>query len=463
MLFGLTLTLLAASGADDESWSRFRGPNGSGVSAGRGLPVEFGPGKDAAWSVDVPFGRSSPVLTADAVFLTGADEERLYVVCLDRESGAVRWERHVERRHSEELYSANDSASPTPVTDGENVYAFFPERGLVSYDRAGKERWQLPLGPFISFYGMAASPILAGDTLVLLCDQQQGSYLLAVDVDTGAVRWRTEREGMIESWATPVLYPADDPEQVIAFGTFFVCGYSLETGAEEWRKEGVGYTPVCSPILDGDQLYVCVPYHAEQPLPGFDALLAGDANEDGKLARAELSGPMVEHFGWADADKDGFIDRAEWQFCVDGMSSKDFGLVAIDLAPLSEGGEVREVWRHTKGLPSIASPLLVEGVIYLVKNGGIFTALDSTTGEVRARERIEGLDAEISASPVAADGKIYIAAHAGQVVVREALADGAILATNDLGGEISATPAIGGRALFIRTRDSLTCFRKPAD
>ena len=148
------------------------------------------------------------MLTEKAVFLTGADEKGLAVLCLERDSGAVRWERRLERAHTQEVYPANGSATPSPTTDGQNVYAFFPEFGLVSFDSAGKERWRLPLGPFVSFYGMAGSPILAGDTLVQLCDQQQGSFLIAVDAASGKQRWRTERTGLIESWTTPVLLPA---------------------------------------------------------------------------------------------------------------------------------------------------------------------------------------------------------------------------------------------------------------
>ncbi|MEE8466938.1 MAG: PQQ-binding-like beta-propeller repeat protein, partial [Planctomycetota bacterium] len=314
-LLSLAVILCIAEAASAQDWTRFRGPNGSGVIEATGLPVSFGHTENVLWRAEVPHGRSSPVLAGKNIFLTGADEEHLITICIDRERGTVRWRRTKERTRTEEVYSANDSASPTPATDGTNVYAFFPELGVVSYDATGKERWTHPLGPFVSFYGMASSPILAGDTLLLACDQQSGSFLLALDANTGETRWRVDRR-IVESWTTPVLHPAQNPKQVILFGCFAIHGYSIETGEELWTMGGVGYTPVCSPLIQGNRLFISVPYHAEQPMPDFATLSAtNDKNEDGMLSKAEMvDTPMGEHFGWADADKDGMIDAREWDF-----------------------------------------------------------------------------------------------------------------------------------------------------
>src|SRR5262245_50166564 len=214
----LSLASLAGP-ASAQEWPRFRGPNGAGTSATTGLPENFGKEKNLRWRTPLVAGHSSPVLGAGTVFLTGADKEGLVVLCLSSDTGAVRWEQRLERERTQEVFRANGSATPTPATDGQNVYAFFPELGLISLDARGEERWMLPLGPFVSFYGMASSPILAGNTLVLQCDQQQGSFLLAVDAATGKQRWRTERTGLIESWTTPVLVPSVAPESVLAGGT----------------------------------------------------------------------------------------------------------------------------------------------------------------------------------------------------------------------------------------------------
>jgi outer membrane protein assembly factor BamB len=451
------------SSANAQEWPRFRGPNGSGTSASTGLPDSFGPEENLRWRTPLVAGHSSPVLGDGTVFLTGADEQGLAVLAVARDTGAVRWERRLERASRQEVFAANGSASPSPTTDSANVYAFFPELGLVSFDAEGKERWRLPLGPFVSFYGLAGSPILAGGTLVLLCDQQQGSFLLGVDAASGKTRWRTERKGSIESWTTPVLFPsAEAPRSVVVFGTFSVCAYALDTGAELWRAGSVGYTPVCSPVLweraEEPLLFASVPFHAEGgAMPGFESMLDSDKDTDGKLSKAELAGsPMAEHFGWADADKDGLIDGEEWQFVSDGMSSKDYGLVAFRVG----AQEAREVWRHKRALPAIATPLLADGILYLVKEGGMLTTLDATSGKELGFMRLEEAGGGLDASPVAADGKVFLASQEGRVVVLSAGPEPAVLSACDLGEPIHATPAIGGGALFVRTEKALYCFAR---
>jgi len=460
------LTLLAcpalgAALASAQEWPRFRGPNGSGTSAATGLPNSFGPAENLRWRTPFVAGHASPVLGDGMVFLTGADERSLVVACFARDTGALRWERRLERARKQEVYPANGSATPSPTTDGQNVYAFFPELGLVSFDAQGKERWKLPLGPFVNFYGMAGSPILAGGTLVLLCDQQQGSFLLAVDAATGKERWRTERKGLIESWTTPVVYPAEKPESVIVFGTFSVCAYSLATGKEEWRLGSVGYTPVCSPVLwerpEGALLFASVPFHAEGgPMPPFETLTSSnDKDTDGKLTKVELAGsPMADHFGWADANKDDFIDAAEWKFISDGMSTKDYGLVAFRIG----AKEPSEVWRAKRGLPSIATPLVHDDLVYLVKSGGMLTTLDAASGKELGFQRLEEAGGEYDASPIAADGKLFLASQEGRITVLAAGPEPKVLSSCDLGETIHATPAIGGGALFVRTEKALYCF-----
>jgi len=449
--------------AGAQEWSRFRGPNGSGSSESSALPESFGPEENLRWRTPLVAGHSSPVLGEGTVFLTGADENGLVCLCLERDTGKVRWERRLERARKQEIYPANGSATPSPTTDGRNVYAFFPELGLISFDEQGKERWRLPLGPFVSFYGMAGSPILAGSTLVLLCDQQRDSFLLAVDAATGKERWRTARTGLIESWTTPVLFPAAKPEAVLVLGTFFACAYALDTGKELWRQGSVGYTPVCSPVLwerpEGALLFASVPFHAEGgAMPSFESLSVADKDQDGKLARAELSGSdvayMEEHFGWADANRDDFIDAAEWNFIADGMSSRDYGLVALQIT----AKEAKELWRHKRGLPAIATPLLHDGVLYLVKGGGMLTTLDAASGKELGFLRLEHAAGEYDASPVAASGKVIVASQEGGVTVLAAGPEPKVLHHCDLGEPIHATPAIGGGALYVRTDAALYCF-----
>ena len=156
-----------------------------------------------------------------------------------------------------EIYKGNDPASPSPVSDGENVFVFFPDLGIVSCGFDGIERWRLPLGPFNSLYGMGSSPILAGDMLPLNCDQQGDSFLIAVNKHDGKLRWRTERPDRRESWATPSLYvPDGGPPQVIVMGRSWLDGYSVETGERLWSMSGTAQGAFGVPSFHGSGLFV---------------------------------------------------------------------------------------------------------------------------------------------------------------------------------------------------------------
>ena len=193
----LTFAALAAF-AGDSQWGQFRGANGSGVDTASGYPVEFSPAKNVVWKTAVPYGQSSPVVADGRVYVTASEPGRLLTICLDAKTGKELWRRAIQRAQFTKTYKANDPASPTPVADANGVVAFFPDFGLAAYGTDGKDRWTLPLGPFKNVYGMGASPILAGDMLIMQCDQQQKSFLIAVDRKTGVQRWKTERAGAPE-------------------------------------------------------------------------------------------------------------------------------------------------------------------------------------------------------------------------------------------------------------------------
>src|SRR5215470_4160673 len=231
LLFAILIALPLTSTASDE-WSQFRGPNGSGVSETKGLPTEFGPTKNVVWKTELPAGHSSPVLTDDRIFVTAHTKEKLFVICLDRHTGKILWQREVPRAHEGRLQNVNGPASPSPVTDGTNVYVFFQDFGMISYDRAGKERWKLPLGPFNMFYGFGASPILVDNKVILPVDQDSPvSYLIAVDKDSGRVRWKVDRPAVISGYSTPIVYqPKQGPKQIVIPESFQLSAYSSEDG-----------------------------------------------------------------------------------------------------------------------------------------------------------------------------------------------------------------------------------------
>src|SRR5579862_8129956 len=197
----MATALIAAS-----EWPQFRGPNASGVSDEANLPIEFGPDRNVVWKTEVPMGNSSPSVTAERIFLTAVEKDKLFTIALDRATGRILWRREAPRPRIQEIQRpANGPVSGSPATDGSNVYVFFADFGLLAYGPDGNELWRMPLGPFSNPFGHGASPILAGDTLLMVCDQDIGSFLLAVDKRSGRILWRTERPQAQRGYATPIL------------------------------------------------------------------------------------------------------------------------------------------------------------------------------------------------------------------------------------------------------------------
>ena len=441
-------------------WTQFRGPNGTGVAEGFALPTEFGAKKNLVWKTAVPFARSSPVVTADRVFLTASEGDKLITLALDRKDGKVLWRRDVARARHMPIYKANDAASPSPATDGKNVYAFFAELGLISYGPDGKERWRVPLGPFNSFYGMAGSPVLDGNTLVMVCDQRNDSFILAVDARNGKELWKKSRSNF-EAYSTPAIYkPKDGPAQVIVLGSNTVDAYSLDKGERLWWVSKIGSYPKGVPVLGADMVYVTADGGEEPFLPPFDeSLKQFDKNKDQRLHSEEMKAQpeAYDHFGWLDPNNDGYVDRAEYDF-VRNSTIAGHGLTAVRLAGQGDLTSSNVVWSLKKSYPSIPAPLIYRGVMYLMKEGGIVSSLDPASGAILKQGRTPDALEEYYASPVAADGKIFVVSGSGKVTVLKADAQWEILAMNDLDEEVWATPAIAGNNLYIRTRTALYSF-----
>ncbi|HET9786910.1 MAG TPA: PQQ-binding-like beta-propeller repeat protein, partial [Pyrinomonadaceae bacterium] len=440
-------------------WPQFRGPNGTGVAEGFALPSEFSSTKNLVWKTPVPFARSSPVVTADRVFLTASEGDKLITLALDRKTGKLLWRRDVVRARHMPIYRANDAASPSPVSDGKNVFVFFGELGLISYGPDGKERWRAPLGPFNSFYGMGGSPVLAGNTLVMVCDQRTDSFIIAVDARSGKELWKKNRPNY-EAYSTPAIYkPKDGPAQVIVVGSNTVDSYSLDKGERLWWVSKIGSYPKGVPLLGTDMVYVMADGGEEPFLPPFEEMLKTDTNKDQKVQREEVksNAEATDHFGWVDANNDGAIERAEWDF-VRNSTTSGHGLTAVRLTGQGDLTASNVVWRVQKAYPNIPAPLIYRGVMYLMKEGGIVSSLDPASGQVLKQGRTPDALEAYYASPVAADGKIFMVSASGKVTVLKAGAQWEILAMNDLDEEVWATPAIAGNNLYIRTRNALYSF-----
>ena len=462
-LCAFVFVALIAKGADNQ-WTQFRGPNGSGIDSAGGYPVEFSPSKNVVWKKAIPYGQSSPVVAGGRIYLTSSEGDRRLTICFDAKTGNQLWQREVRPKKSQPIFHANDPASPTPAADENGVVAFFPDLGLAAYTPDGKDRWDLPLGPFKNFYGMAASPIVVEDLLVLVCDQQSGSFLLALDRKTGRQRWKTERGAAGIGWATPMVFrPKEGPAQLIVLGSTRLDSYYLDTGEQRWWMPIGSGGSLGTPVAANGTLFVSTLGSTEPYLPTFDSILAlYDTDHDGRLSRREFQAykDFAEHFGWIDADGDNFITVEEWNVARNAGIG-DFGAIAIQPDKAQgklEPGSVR--WRFKKNLPYIPAPLIYQDVYFMVRTGGIITSLDPATGRLLKEGRSREALGQYYASPVAADNKVFLASEEGKVSVLKAGPEWEVLGVNDLGEEIHATPALSEGRIYVRTRSSLYCFGK---
>ncbi len=467
----MVLLLVAAGGflanASAENWPRFRGPNGSGVSENGSFPTVFGPGTNVVWNVLLPSGHSSPCIWGDRIFLTAYDGEKLLTLGIDRTDGTILWSRDVSPAMIERGSRNGNPASSTPATDGERVYVYFGSFGLVCYDLDGVELWRKPLPVPITQHGAATSPIVAGGRVILSNDQDVGSCLLAVDAATGTELWKTGRPGYRRGFSTPIVWPDNNPVEVILPGTLRLNGYSLEDGTGRWVARGLPNEMVSSPVMGGGRIYVAgwTPGSGVRVMPLFDALLTqGDRDADEKLSRDEApSGPASRHFDYIDANKDGSIDRVEWETLVEIFESSQNAILAVRPGGTGDVTGTHLEWSFDRGLPYVPSPLYYDGRVYLVKNGGIASCFNAATGErCFQEERLEAMG-DYYSSPVAANGKVLMISQPGTAVVLKAGNTLQVLARNKLGDDVMATPAIIGRTLYLRTGNRLFAFSGPSE
>lgn len=471
----LALTSGAGVTAFESGWTRFRGPNGTGISDTTGLPSAFSPTANVVWRTAVPQGHSSPVLTRTHIFLTGFDGDSRLVIALDRGSGKELWRREVPRVNKGRLDGPNNPASPSPVTDGARVFAFFQDFGLMAFTAEGRELWRLPLGPFNIFYGFGASPILADETLILPVDQDAGSYLLGVDTRTGKVRYKVDRPGVISGYSTPTLYePKGGPKQVIVPESFQLSSYAVADGRRVWWVRGLACEMKSVASIDGDTLYVNG-WGFPQNQPGAqvatvsfeEGLERYDTNADGRIAGAEITGtePMDKmlspKYGFPafDLDRNGSLDAREWEIFRMMLASEN-GLLAIALGGNGDMTATAVKWKYSRPVPQVPSTLLYRGALFMVNDSGILISFNPATGEVLKQGRLKGAIDKYFASPVGADGKVFLVSQDGTVSVVEAKGQWEMLSVNALGEEVFATPAIADGRIYVRTRSALYAFGK---
>jgi outer membrane protein assembly factor BamB len=462
------LACLAMSGLISASdWPRYRGPNGAGVSSDRDLPPELSKDKNLLWRTAVAKGNSSPVVVGGRLFITGHEGDQRAVFCLDAKSGKLLWRQFVDRLRNETVNPLNGPTTPSVATDGRLVFSYFPEMGLVAHDFGGGERWRVPLGPFGSIQGMATSPVYVAGKVMLLVDTPEEAFLLAVDAETGRQAWKVERPvGFLGSYTTPSTYrPAQGPEQLVVAGAVEVTGYDVSTGKRVWWATTVTHGPAALPLVDGNAVYTVEP--SGEGAPSFGQMLKQfDKNSNGKVELDETSGDSInerimyrvfksidKHVG----DNDGAVTEQEFtgSFASDKPAG---GLVRTELGGSGDVTRTNILWRQTKGMPYVTAPLLYEGVLYVVRNGGILATYDPRTGKRLGEARLKDAIGDYYASPVAGAGKIYFVNKEGNVSVVKAGAKWDVLSTTDLGEQVIATPAIADGRIYIRTDQALYCF-----
>ena len=418
------------------SWPSFRGPAASGVADGQSLPDRWdaASGQNILWRTAIPgLAHSSPIVWGDRIFVTTAVSSRanatfkpgLYgdgdasddrsrhkwiVMALDARSGKVVWERvahegePLNKRHIKSTY-----ASATPATDGRIVVAFFGSQGIHAFDVNGTPLWKVDIGRLdIGAYdiptfewGPASSPIIWNDLVIVQCDTQADSFVLALNAATGRVVWKTDRDEL-PSWGTPTVVSTASGPELLTNGAKFVRGYDPRTGQELWRVGGSSKITAPTPIL-ADGLFVIASGRApERPIfvvrPGSRGDLTPKTNE-----------------------------------------AKGTGLA----------------WSKTGRGPYMPTPLAYKGILYVLNNSGLFDAYEVTSGTEIYRQRLPDVGNGFSASPVAADDKIYLSTEDGDIIVVSAGPKFEHVATNKMGELLMATPALSNGVMYVRTVSSL--------
>lgn len=489
--------------ADEVTWNRFRGPGGSGVLPAARPPV----GIDAtalAWKTPVPPGLSSPVLTRDRLFLTALDGKQLVTLAFDPRSGRQLWRREAPVVELEKVHATSSPAAPTPCLDDQRVYVYFGSFGLLCYDLEGVEQWRKPIPTPKSLYGMAGSPILHGDHLILVLDDDANlpdsrlsrSRILALRKSTGEPAWETPRPLYRSGWSTPAIWNHAQGQDLVVLGSGRAAGYDPLRGGEKWNVTGFSRETIATPAVGEGLVFLSSAMLGgvsdEQPdLPPFwTAMLAFDTNRDGRIAGAEATGhftfPLrpdlpVSHPGFGiplnadpakrvdqqagifasnDRNKDGFWTREEF---LGNLSFRWGKPLLMALRPGGRGDITSShvAWELHQGVPEIPSPLVHRGRLHLVRNGGILTVVKAGDGAVAYSERL-GAAGQYGASPVATDTHLYIVSNRGVVSV-VTLGDTFELAgQHDLGEPVLVTPALDADTIYLRGETHIHAFRRTA-
>jgi outer membrane protein assembly factor BamB len=458
-------TAFFATDVSASDWPQFRGPNAGGRPAKDApLPDVIGPKKNVIWKTALPPGHSSPIVIGDRIYVSAARKKQLVTIALERSTGRILWEKEALAPKLEQVHKIGSHAQSTPVADDERVISFFGSAGIFCYDRDGKLLWDQPMGPFQNDFGAASSPILVGDMVILCQDHDQSSFLMAIDKRSGKTIWKTDRTDFLRGFCTPVLWDVDGQKQIVVSGTLRVAGYDLKSGKEIWTAHGIARTICSTPVIGDGILFLAGWANGGDPGspidvdPFDDVAKARDKNKNGSLEKTELvDHPYFERFTQVDTNGDGSITRAEYERFRE-LFQKGKNLV-MALRPGGKGDVTTShvVWKNSKQVPFCASPLFHDGLIYTVKNNGVFASLDAKDGKPHKVGRLPD-ESSYYSSPVIGDGKIYVLSERGTMMVIAAGRDWRLLSTTEFDEPAYATPAIADGRIYVRTNAHLYCF-----
>ena len=461
-----SLLVFTTVGAAAEAWPAFRGANGSGVSETAKPPLKFGPSENVRWKIEVPGSPSSPCVWGDRIFLTTFAAGKLETRCVDRRDGKLIWSRVTSAKKLEEFHQTEGSpAASTPATDGTRVVSYFGSCGLVCHDFAGQELWRHVLPPAMTAgnFGSGTSPIMVGDLVLLNRDQVRGSSLVAVRLKDGKKVWETPRADAPTSYSTPILLRHEGRDEVLVAGSLALKSYEAKTGAERWVLRGLPSYTCTTPVLGDGMIFFAgwSPGKADSPWPSWESTLSKlDKNSDGVVTINEFTEKSdAAWFKSQDLNGNGKLDREDWDTIGGLMKRGENVLLAVRPGGRGEVTSTHVAWKFERGLPYVPSPLFYQGRVYLVKDGGMISSFEAKTGKpFYTQERLKA-QGSYYASPVAADGRIFVASLDGKVTVVKAGGDAPeVLHSADFKERIAATPALVGNQIFIRTAKALYAF-----
>jgi outer membrane protein assembly factor BamB len=482
---GLWLACVVSAGAGN--WPGFRGPNEAGLGEENKPPIHFGPTSNLIWQTELPPGLASPVIWQNRLFVLGAEDGKLTTLCFDRLSGRQEWANSVLVEKLEPVHEANSHASSTPVTDGKAVYAYFGSFGLLAYDFSGKELWRkpLPMPQTSQNQGTGTSPVLAGGKLILFVQIGNESHLLAVSPEDGHDLWQAPMPIFNNSYATPIFWQEEGQGFVGLVCAQRFTAFAQADGKEAWWVNGLGFQACSTPVGAGDRLIIATAgLHGEAsnmtPPPPFEEMIKKyDHDGDGFIAYEEIPDALLftdrktsdgkgnmslkQALRLVGVKPGAKLDHDRWEACrarLTGFRSGKYNQTSV--LAVRAGGKMdvtatRVLWRQTTGVPEIPSPLVWQDRLYLIRSGGLLACRDLETGALIYDNRIDAPGGYF-ASPVLADGRIYLASDRGTITVVKAGNSFEILAHNELGDPIVASPALAENTLYIRSAKKLWAF-----